>query len=200
VPDIVLDCTVVHNFAVLGLCEELEEVLDGRILVTHGVAPLEPQETSELTDWAERYELQLLHETPGSPRYTAILNAVHGLGQLLGGTSIELEILVPTSVEMVLFARIRRPDEVMRQRCGLKVRALGVGESVSIAVAVERGLGFASDDLDARKVFACLSDRPALFTRDLLEQAVNSSILSLDQARRGYDLLRSTFRFRAPPW
>ena len=197
----VADCSIVHNFAILSWIDVLVDRLGGSLLLAHGVAGITDDEPSELLRWKKRYEEKMLAAPAGSGAYVRFLNGSIAIEDLIRRCQRgEIEVTVLNAEETAAAGSWLRPSRELRERCGIKAQLLGSGECASIAVAVNRALGFATDDLDAVRLYRCLGGRVHIFTLDVLKSAVRDGLLSEAQARQGYERLRTDYGFRGPDW
>jgi hypothetical protein len=189
-----VDASVARSFAVVGWTHQLLEVAGGRILVADGVHGAEPDDPSELRRIRTALQRQADQAGLGSGLSSRALAAVHGLDELLALVPDELMVLTLEVDELALAVRLqsrRTEDRAWRRALGAKARRLDAGESASIAIAVTRSLGFASDDEDALTLWQALSGMPGLRTRDLLRQLVADATVLEDDAREIYRVLQT---------
>jgi hypothetical protein len=73
-----------------------------------------------------------------------------------------------------------------RQGLGLRARRLDAAEAVSIAIAVTRGLDFASDDEQAIVACAALANREAMRTRDVIKLLITHGLITEADGKDGY--------------
>lgn len=170
-------------------------------MLAHGVAGITEDEPSELLRWKQRYEEKMLAEPPGGGLYVRFLNGALGIEDLMRRCQRgEIDVLVLDAEETAAASSLLRPSQELRERCGIKAQLLGSGECASIAVAVSRALGFATDDLDALRLYRCIGGGDHLFTLDIMKSAVRDGLLSESEARLAYERLRTDYGFRAPDW
>lgn len=82
----------------------------------------------------------------------------------------------------------------------MRARKLDAGEAVSVAIATNRGLAFASDDDEARVAYLALGGTEHRWTLDLFKEAVSQGIVSEVEARSAYLRLLEEFGFWGAEW
>jgi hypothetical protein len=198
--ELVVDASVVRNFAILGWAPLLVSLAGGILHVAHGVLGLEPDETGEV----ERIRAAFHNESrqaPGSPASSAAAAALVGLDAFISRRSSDVVVLSPTRTEVALAVRLQdRREREWRSTLGLRARRLDAGEAVSIAIATTRGMAFASDDDDGRAAYLALGGCRHVWTLDLVQQAVARGLLEDADARDGYRLLCERYRFWGLRW
>lgn len=186
-----LDASVARSIAVLGWVDHLANALGGSLHIAHGVlaARTEPSELQGIRDALQR---EANTSRPGSGRYSRALAAVHELDRLLA-LPPTITLLLPNANETRMTARLvsREADQrEWRGGLGLRARWLDAGEAVSIAIAHERGLDFASDDEQALIAYTALTGRPPTRTLDVIRLLVSQQMIDEDAGRAAYRLLR----------
>lgn len=131
--------------------------------------------------------------------------AAHGLEQLLSLDPARLKVLQPQGAEVSLAVRLqsRLPaDRTWRQGLGAVSRRLDLGEAVTIAIAHNRSLAFASDDSDALVLWQALTGSAGKRTIDLLRFLVEGGEADEADARQVYEVLRTDdlHRLGGPDW
>lgn len=189
----VIDASVARSFAVLGWVERLADAVDGSLLLAHGIAGLTPNESCELRGIRDALEREAMRSTPGSGRASRAIAAMHGIDQLLALGPLTVRVLVPTTAEVELVARLTSAEAIhraWRHELGMRARRLDVGESVSIAVAHHRNLAFATDDEQALIAFGGLTGRVAFRTSDLLKLLADGGRVDEREAKAAYRSLQ----------
>lgn len=200
-----VDASAARSFAVVGWTRYLLELSGGTILVADGVHGAEPDDPSELRRIRRALQREADDAGLGSGRSSRALSAVQGLDELLALDSSGLTVLTLSGDEVELAVRLqsRRPeDRAWRHSFGAKARRLDAGESASIAIALTRSRGFASDDDDALILWEALSGAPGWRTRDLLHKLVSKGVVAEQEARDVYHLLQTDdlHDLGGPPW
>ena len=198
--ELVVDASVVRNFAILGWAPLLVSLAGGVLYVAHGVLGLEPDETGEV----ERIRAAFHNESrqrPGSPASSAAAAALVGLDAFIAGRPREVVVLSPSPTEIALAVRLQdRGERGWRSTLGMRARRLDAGEAVSIAIATSRGMAFASDDDDGRAAYLALGGRRHVWTLDLVKEAAARGLLEDADAQDGYRLLCERYRFWGLRW
>lgn len=202
---ILVDTSVARSFAVVGWTDHLVSLSGGCITVAEGVHGVQPGDRSELR--GIRDALVVRAETAGLWSGTAsrAVAAAHGLEQLLSLDPARLDVLRPRATEFAFAARLRsrRPeDRTWRKELGARFRRLDLGEAVTIAIAHNRSLAFASDDSDALVLWQALTSSAGKRTIDLLRLLVEGGEADEADARQVYELLRTDdlHRLGGPDW
>jgi hypothetical protein len=130
-----VDASVARSIAVLGWVDHLEQALDGKLRIAHGVLaePDEPSELRRIRDALQR-EANLSH--PGSGRHSKAVAAAHDIDRLLGPPP-RITLAFPDVDEARMVARLTSSDpeqRAWRSTLGLRARRLDTGEAVSIAM------------------------------------------------------------------
>lgn len=194
------DATVARNFAILSWTDHLVSLAGGTLLVAHGVMGQDPEEVGEIDRIRRAFEEESLRN-PGSPQASAAVAALVGLDDLLARRGDDVTILVPTATELDLAVRLQDPAERdWRSTLGIRARRLDAGEAVSIAIATTRGFSFASDDDDGQVAYIALGGAAHYWTLDLVKWAVQKNMLPEADARTGYAMLCSRYRFWGEGW
>lgn len=194
------DASVLRNFAILGWLDPLVALAGGTVYVAHGVMGAADDESGEIEGIRNAFEEESLRH-PGSPAASAATAALVGLDALLRRRSHDISVLSPTIEEVAVAVRLQdREERAWRRQLGVRARRLDAGEAVSIAIATSRGLGFASDDDDARLAYLALGGPHHAWTLDLIENAVGGGLLDEVSARAAYEKLRRQYRFWGAPW
>lgn len=197
---VLADASVLRNFAVLGWLDQLVTIAGGTIYAAHGVMGLTHDEPGEIEKIRSSFEDESLRQ-PGSPIATAAIAALVGLDALLERRAHDITVLSPKVDELAVALRLQdREERAWRQGLGVRARRLDAGEAVSIAIATNRDLAFASDDDDARLAYLALGGSQHAWTLDLIQNAVSDGSLDEATARAGYEALRLKYRFWGPPW
>lgn len=197
----IADTSVVRNFAIAGWADHLRDLGGGVIRVAHGVLGVGPEEPGELDRAREFFERQMTRHPSGSPDYMRALVAESGLSQLIARRPVDLEVVVPNREELQTAIRLQDPDaRAWRRGLGMKSRRLDTGEAVSVAIAVARGEPLACDDEDGQIAYRALGGCECLSTLDLVKRAVQAGLVGHNEARAGYERLRTEFRFFGPAW
>ncbi len=186
-----IDASVARSMAVLGWTDLLRRAMGGAVYVAHGVLA-EPDEPSELRGIRDALRREADTSRPGSGRHSRSLAAALDIDRLLGPPP-QITLLFPDKDEALMAARLVSTDpaaRAWRRSLGLRARRLDAGEAVSIAIASERGLTFASDDAQALIAYTSLTGRPPVRTLDLIRLLVRRGLLDEAAARAGYRLLR----------
>jgi hypothetical protein len=186
-----LDASVARSIAVLGWVDHLANALGGSLHIAHGVlaARTEPSELQGIRDALQR---EANTSRPGSGRYSRALAAVHELDRLLA-LPPTITLLFPNANETRMTAHLVSPEADQREwrrGLGLRARWLDAGEAVSIAIAHERGLDFASDDEQALIAYTALTGRPPIRTLDIIRLLVSQRMIDEAAGRAAYRLLR----------
>lgn len=194
------DASVLRNFAILGWLDHLVALAGGTVYVAHGVMGLNSDDPGEIEGIRGAFHEESLRNL-ASPVGAAAAAAVVGLDALLGRRSSDITVLTPTTDERALAVRLQdRSDRAWRQELGVRARRLDSGEAVSIAIALARGFGFASDDDAARVAYLALGGGQHYWTLDLIQAAVDQDLIDERTARVGYNDLRLRYHFWGPEW
>jgi predicted nucleic acid-binding protein len=194
------DASVLRNFAILGWASHLVALSGGVIRVAHGILGLDADEVGELDRIRDAFEREL-RASVSSPAGSRLASAVVGLEALTALRGSDLEVVLPTSTELSIAARLQDPEErTWLRSLGVRARRLDAGEAVSVAIATSRGEPFASDDEAARAAYLGLGGAEHLWTLDLVKRAVVDALLPEDEARVGYQALVEHFGFWGPRW
>jgi hypothetical protein len=189
-----IDASVARSFAVLGWVDELAQGIGGSAYVAHGVIGAHRGEPSELLGIRNALQREAAVSRPGSGRASKALAAVQGLDRLLRAGSPTVVVLIPEPDEIQMAVRLSSREPQHRGwRCelGLRARRLDAGEAVSIAIACNRSLPFASDDEQALLAFSALARTSPCRTRDLLKLLVDKGLLDERDASEGYSFLQA---------
>jgi hypothetical protein len=177
---------------VLGWVEHLKRVVGGALCIAHGVLA-EPDEHSELRGIRDALQREARLSNPGSGRCSKALAAALDITRLLGPPPA-IPLVFPDVDEVRMAVRLNSPDPCQREwrrALGLTARRLDAGEAVTIAIALARGLDFASDDEQALVAYAALTGRPGLRTRDIILLLVSQGAIEESVGCQGYQLLRA---------
>lgn len=167
------------------------KALEGNLHVAHGVLA-EPDEQSELRGIRDALQREVNGLRPGSGRHSKALAAALEIERLLGPPPA-VALLFPDADETQMAARLISTDPAQRewrQTLGMKARRLDAGEAVSIAIAMTRGLDFASDDEQALVAYTALTGRSPVRTRDVIRLLVSQGLIDEADGRNGYEFLR----------
>jgi hypothetical protein len=193
------DSSVIRNFCVLDWLEVLLDLSGRRLFVVPDVvAP--PDEPSEMGDRLKAFDRDFVNARAGSPEATRALVATQAISALLGKIGAEVLVIQPSTSALELGRRLLNPTPSDRSAFGLRVRRLSAAEAVSLAVAIEMHIGFATDDKAAAGVYTKLGGGQHKWTLDLFRDAVEKELLSESSARQGYERLLRDERFRGIPW
>lgn len=197
----IVDTSVARNFAIAGWADHLRDLCGGRILVAHGVLGMDPEEPGELDRALAFFERETQRYPAGSAELARAVTAELALAGLIARRSMDLEVLLPSVDELSMAIRLQDPAlREWRRGLGMKARRLDSGEAVSVAMAVHRNLTLGCDDRDDRAAFHALGGSRCFTTLELAQLAVSRGLLSEAEARRGYERLRTEFRFFGPDW
>lgn len=165
---VIIDATVYRSMGVLGLGSAL---LDIWTCVTIDTI-FDPPDGGELGGIASsiRGEVERLqHGSASSSLWSEALDGLDSLATQLAGRPI----LRPTDDETDLAQLLASKNDTARSwrlERGIGVRRIDTGEAVCIAVAMSRGLRFATDDRPAAAAFELLTSATALSSFDALDQ------------------------------
>lgn len=193
------DSSVIRNFAVVDLLETLFELNGGRVQVVPDVAA-PTGEPSEIGARLETFERIRLLARSGSPEASRALVACQNLRVFLAKIGSEVIVEQPSASAMRLARRLVDPTPQDRAEFHLRVRRLSAAEAVSLAVALEMGESFATDDKAAAGAFVTLGGKQHKWTLDLFKEAVAMKLLNEPEARRAYIRLIEVERFRGIEW
>lgn len=196
-----VDASVARNFAVLDWSDHLAGACGGVVRVAHGVLGLDEGDSGELEGIRASIEREGRMHRAGSPESSLAASALVGLERLIARRGADVEVVQPSGEELALAVRLQDPRERGWLRSlGVRARRLDAGEAVTIAIATEREEEFGSDDDDGRKAYLGLGGGKHWWTLDLIQRAVDLSLLPEDVAREGYRLLCERYRFWGKPW
>jgi predicted nucleic acid-binding protein len=185
---IVADTVVVNYFVAVGEFDLLRLLLGGRVHVPRAVFdPDEPGDIAEEAASELRRGLRL-HQRRANDRgvgkelrersASALPHFENLANHASRGEIVALEL---TLDEMRAYARLR--DARFVAQYGL-ITGLGHGEAAAIAIALERGFGFASDDQDAIKVARALAPTMDIHRiRGLLVDAATKGLIDKKRAK-----------------
>jgi hypothetical protein len=189
-----LDASVARSIAVLRWVDELATALAGPLRIAHGVLSEDPAEPCELRGIRDALQREVHRLQVGSGRQTRALSAVEGLDRLLSVGPETVTVVMPDAAETTMALQLSSRDahhREWRQSLGPRARRLDTGEAVSIAIAVARGLDFASDDEEAIVAYTALADRDTIRTRDVIKMLVAHGLITEAAGRDEYHVLQN---------
>jgi hypothetical protein len=188
-----LDASVARSIAVLGWTDQLRKALAEPLLIAHGVLSDDPDEPNELRGIRNALQREVNRLQPGSGRHTRAISAVQGLDVLLGAGPSTVTVVMPDAAETTMAIRLSSRDSehrAWRQGLGLRARRLDDGEAVSIAIALARDFGFASDDEQAIVAYTALANREPMRTRAAIKLLVAQGLIDEATGSAGYRFLQ----------
>jgi hypothetical protein len=198
---VLLDASVVRNFGVVGKGDILllllaEPVLVDVVLSIHG--------DGEVPRIRLAIERELLSFRIGSGEHSMWIAALAGIDDLMNGLRGCAQFITLDPREESIAHRLTSvtpEDRAWRSSFGVKARRIHAGEAACIAVAVTRGIAFATDDNDAAHAYVGLSQRTPESTLSLLKRSVTLGMLDDQEARAEWDRLNRRLRGRLNhPW
>jgi hypothetical protein len=198
--NVVCDTTVLRNFAVLGLHGVLAAVCGGRFICVPDVAVLDGGVLDgELAEIRTAIEVEAGSAQGGSSMQSTLVAALDGIDRLAQSFDDHVDVHHLGADDAVLALRLRSPAErSWRRNQGLSATPLGAGEAASIAVSIRLGCALATDDVPARRAYERLGGNALLWSTDLLQHAVDATLLTLAEASSALAVLRARYRFHAP--
>jgi hypothetical protein len=198
---VLLDASVVRNFGVLGKGDILLRLVAEPVLVD---VVMSVDGDGEVPGIRSAIERELLSLAIGSGEHSMWIAALAGIDDLVNGLRECAQFLtLDPSEESIAYrlTSVTPDDRAWRTSLGVKARRIHAGEAACIAVAVTRGIGFATDDGDAAHAYVGLSQRTPESTLSLLKRSITFRMLDEPEARADWDRLNRRLRGRLDhPW
>ena len=197
---VVADSTTCRALAIAEWLPQVVDLLGRPLAVVPAVSNRNATGTCEIEQRIRRCEQEIAALNSGSADYSRRMHELVTLGAFLRAGPELVDPVDLTAHETRTAIGLAAPDAAWRSNRSLPKAPFGAGEAESIAVALSRGLVFATDDRAARNACRALGGSGTRWTADLVADLVDAALITENEAAFRWEQLRTRHRFRVPTW